>query len=55
MIPGTFKILNEMSCVYVVTESDNTWYIQALEIVRDTIKYVLSKEDKEKYYLHWSG
>jgi hypothetical protein len=55
MIPGTYKILNKQPCVYVVTESDNTWYIQALEIVRDTIKYVLSKENKEQYYLHWSG
>ena len=55
MIPGTYKIFNEQPCVYVVTESDNTWYINALEIVRDTIKYVLSKENKEQYYLHWSG
>lgn len=55
MIPGTYKLFNEQPCVYVVTESDNTWYIQALEIVRDTIKYVLSKENKEQYYLHWSG
>jgi hypothetical protein len=55
MIPGTYKIFNEQPCVYVVTESDNTWYINALEIVRDTIKHVLSKENKEQYYLHWSG
>jgi hypothetical protein len=55
MIPGTYKIFNEQPCVYVVTESDNTWYINALEIIRDTIKYVLSKENKEQYYLHWSG
>ena len=55
MIPGTYKIFKEMPCVYVVTESDNSWYIQALEIVRDTIKYVLSQENKEQYYLHWSG
>jgi hypothetical protein len=55
MIPGTYKIFNEQPCVYVVTESDNSWYIQALEIIRDTIKYVLSKENKEQYYLHWSG
>lgn len=55
MIPGTTRIFKEEPCVYVVTESDNIWYIQALEIVRDTIKYVLSKENKEQYYLHWSG
>ena len=55
MIPGTYRIINEQPCIYIVTESDNSWYIQALEIVRDTIKYVLSKENKEQYYLHWSG
>lgn len=54
-IPGTQKILRTAPCVYVVTESDNTWYIQALEIVRDTCKHVLAQKDKEKYYLHWSG
>lgn len=55
LIPGTSKIFREQDCVYVITESDNTWYINALKIVRDTCKYVLSKEDKEQYYLHWSG
>jgi hypothetical protein len=55
MIPGTYRIFNDRECVYVVTESDNTWYINALEIVQDTIEYVLSKENKEQYYLHWSG
>jgi hypothetical protein len=55
MIPGTYEIFNKQPCVYVITESDNTWYIQALEIVRDTIKYVLSRDNREQYYLHWSG
>jgi hypothetical protein len=55
MIPGKEKIFGERDCVYVVTESDNTWYLQALEIVRDTIEYVLSRENQEQYYLHWSG
>lgn len=55
MIPGTQNIIGKRKCMYVVTESDNTWYIQALEIIRDTIQFVLDQEDKEKYYLHWSG
>lgn len=55
MIPGTYSIFREMPCVYVITESDNSWYITALEIVKATIEFVLAKEDKEKYYLHWSG
>lgn len=55
MIPGKTTIFKEVDCVYVVTKEDNSWYVQALEIIRDTIKYVLSKENKEQYYLHWSG
>lgn len=55
LIPGTYNIIGERECVYVVTESDNTWYIQALEIIQETIEWVLSKENKEQYYLHWSG
>ena len=55
MIPGTSNLLGRRPCTYIVTESDNTWYMQALEIVRDTIQFVLDQEDKEKYYLHWSG
>lgn len=55
MIPGTFELLGQHECIYVVTQSDNEWYIQALEIVKETIEYVLSQENKEQYYLHWSG
>lgn len=55
MIPGTFSMFGERECVYVVTESDNTWYIQALEIIQETIEWVMAQENKEQYYLHWSG
>lgn len=55
MIPGSNNIIGERKCVYVITELDNVWYVQALEIVRDTIQFVLDQKDKEKYYLHWSG
>lgn len=56
IMPGKTTFLGkEKDCVYVVTESDNTWYINALEIVKDTIEWVLSQENKEQYYLHWSG
>jgi hypothetical protein len=55
MIPGIQTVLGTRPCIYVVTESDNTWYLQALEVVRETIEFVLSQEDKELYYLHWSG
>jgi hypothetical protein len=56
MIPGQNRyIFNDRPCIFVVTGSDNSWYIQALEIIRETCKFVLDKEDKEKYYLSWSG
>jgi hypothetical protein len=35
--------------------SDLEWYVQALDIVVETIEYVLAKPDKEKYYFHWSS
>jgi len=34
-------------------ESD--YYVQALDIVIETIDWVLSQPDKEKYVFHWSG
>lgn len=55
LIPGKYNLLGDRECVYVVTESDNTWYVQALEIIQETIEWVLSKENKEQYYLYWSG
>jgi len=56
MIPGQNRyIFNDRPCIFVVSESDNTWYINALKIVKETCEFVLAKEDKDKYYLHWSG
>lgn len=56
LLVGTNNILvNGVPCTYVICEGENQWYINALKIVRETIEYVLAKDDKEKYYLHWSG
>ena len=53
LIPG---VNLNTSCVYVVFERDNEdWYRQALEIVLETVDYVLAQPDKQDYYLHWSG
>ena len=38
-----------------IVEGDNDWYINALEIVKETIEYVLGKDNIDQYYLHWSG
>lgn len=43
-------------CVYIVYEAEGfNWYAEALEIVKETIEYVLAQPDSQKYYLHWSG
>lgn len=44
-------------CQYVVYEQqgDSDWYGQALEIVIETIEWVLAKPDHEKYALRWSS
>lgn len=55
MIPGTYSLLGERNCVYVITESENWWYEQAIEIMIDTCDYVLAQENINQYYLHWSG
>jgi len=55
MIPGKYKVFKEMDCVYIITKSDNSWYENALEIVEETIDFVLAKPDQEKYRIHWSG
>lgn len=34
---------------------EKDWYLQALEVTRETIEYVLSKPDPQNYYVHWSG
>ena len=42
---------------YVIYENEEglNWYVEALEVVIETIKWVLSKKDQDKYYLNWSG
>jgi len=52
-IPG---IKYNRPCIFIVHEAEGLhWYIEALEIVKETIEYVLAQPDREKYYLHWSG
>lgn len=44
-------------CTYLILKDEGTlkWMREAVEIIRDTILYVLGQEDKDKYILHWSG
>ena len=41
--------------VYVVSRLESDWYLTALDIVIETIDYVLSQSDPGLYWLHWSG
>ncbi len=50
-----FFVDEKLPCTYVIIEGENEWYLQALEIVKQTIDYVLAQPDKDKYYLHWSS
>ena len=44
------------SFLIVDNNSENiSWYLNALEIVLETINYVLKQKDKNDYYLLWSG
>lgn len=58
LIPGKSRyIFQSNPCVFVVTEEEdaNKWYIESLEIVKETMEYVLAQENISQYYLRWSG
>ena len=44
---------------YAIVEKEKTdekdWYLTALQIVKETITYVLNQPDSEAYFLSWSG
>ena len=54
MIPGQSPY-GTRPCLYVVTEGENEWYEQAIEIMIETCDYVLAQPNINQYYLHWSG
>lgn len=56
-IPGK-QFHGKAPCTYIVTkgsDEDNQWYVEALEIVQETIEFVLAKKDIQNYYLAWSS
>jgi len=59
IIQGTHRNIfsnNETNpCTYLVYKMDYGFYIHSLEIVKETIEYVLSQESPEQYYLGWSS
>lgn len=59
IIPGesdSFLSKGKIKTANVIYEvEDNTSYVEALEIVVETCKWVLNQKDPQNYYLHWSG
>jgi hypothetical protein len=54
LMHGKSIFMNE-DCVYYILKMDYSWYIQAAEIVLETIDYVLAQDHPEWYVLAWSG
>lgn len=51
-------IRSQVPCVYLVYETKNPhlkWYYEAIEIVIETIEYVLKQDKPNEFYFHWSG
>lgn len=44
-------------CTYLVWEREGAldWYVEAMEVVVESIEWVLAQDDPENYYFHWSG
>ena len=58
VIPGTAGFLDrpDLPCFYIVFQHKHLdFYLQGLEIVLETIEYVLEQPDSDKYYLEWSS
>lgn len=62
VIPGYRKDFLQGPVTFLVTKSTEKkgdepyqWYINAIEIVKETAQWVLKQENPEKYYLHVSG
>jgi hypothetical protein len=54
IIPGR-DVSNQIGFYVIYEGIDMDWYRQALEIVEETIDYVLAQPDPHKFYLCWLG
>jgi len=50
-----FSSFEGVYIIYDARKDDYLWYLHALEIVKETIDWVLNQKDISKYVLHWSG
>lgn len=54
LMHGKSRFMKE-DCTYYILKMDYSWYIQAAEIVLETIDYVLAQDHPEWHVLVWSG
>lgn len=52
---NTVKTIADLRHHIEINSLDLNWYVQALEIVGETIDFVLSRKDMDKLYLYWWG
>lgn len=58
LMPGVENILKKgHPCTYIVYKNENglTWYVEALEVVQETIEFILAHENPQEFYMYWSG
>ncbi len=55
LLPG--KNIMGNPCTYAIYKAidGDKYYLEALEIVKETIEYILKQDDPSKYYLRWSA
>lgn len=52
LIPGKSRYMfNEQPCVFVISEQEdaNKWYIESMEIVKETIEWVMTQKNISQY------
>jgi hypothetical protein len=52
IIPADLE--NQTVCCYIIVEEDLLWYIDGLDIIEETVDFVLSQSDREVFRLCWS-
>jgi hypothetical protein len=56
IMPGTQKIGSaESEVIYLIFDNKIDWYLEAIEIMKEMVSFVISSGESEKYYLHWSA
>jgi hypothetical protein len=55
LMPGIDMFQRPCTFAIYKLKDGNKYYVQGLEIVKETIEYVLAQKDPQSYYLRWSG